>query len=58
MSTYVTYNSTGEEPTQFKSTIFNETVTLVEAPSTADIKRIVHLFLIGCWSWLAYLHWC
>jgi len=46
MSAYIDYNSTGEEPEQFRSTVFNETVTLVEAPSTVDIKRFFTWFLL------------
>lgn len=46
MSTYILYNSTGDEPEEFKSTPFNKTVTLVEPPSTVDMKRFFTRFLL------------
>lgn len=46
MSTYLLYNSTGDEPEEYKSTPFNKTVTLVEPPSTVDMKRFFTRFLI------------
>jgi len=46
MSAFIDYNSTGEEIEQFRSVVFNSTITIIEAASTVDIRRFYTGFLV------------